>query len=263
MILRCGDSHSQCLSSRQTLGWPHQFLEHKRCCQSQISALLSSASARQQILCSWNSLSTQAGRIHLQSVTGPLRMSVSHSPPCLFSAQVPLSVLKQTAKALLPFSSTPTALAATEDHYCRKHVHFLYSVASPENLGWHCWFWCSMREELLLGELHWITARTFSWLSGFCLSNTRYNLHGCSSKIEFHSSWSLEAGKREKWQAQHFWVFALLQNRLSISNPRLKASLPLNSEFLQFLIVVTDTKKRHSNVPERYPDFSSFLFVEK
>lgn len=104
MILHCGDS--QYLYCRQTLGWPHHFLKHRPCCQSQIPALLSSASPRQPVLCSWNSLPTQAGRIHLQSVTGSLGMSVSCSELCLFSAQVLHSLLTQ-AKALFSFSQHP------------------------------------------------------------------------------------------------------------------------------------------------------------
>lgn len=94
---------SQCLYCRQTLGWPYQFLEHRPCCQSRIPALLSSASPQQPVLCSWNSLPTQAGRIHLQSVTGPLGMSVSHSPRCLFSAQVLHSLLTEAnCKSTIP-----------------------------------------------------------------------------------------------------------------------------------------------------------------
>lgn len=38
MISHC--EGSQYLYCRQTLGWPHQFLEHRPCCQSWIPALL-------------------------------------------------------------------------------------------------------------------------------------------------------------------------------------------------------------------------------
>lgn len=52
---------SLCLYCRQTLGWPHQFLEHRPCCQSQIPALLSYAPHQQSVLCSWN-LPTHTGQ---------------------------------------------------------------------------------------------------------------------------------------------------------------------------------------------------------
>lgn len=113
--------------------------------KSWIPALFSSASPWQPILCSWNSPLPQAGRIHLQSVTG----SLSHTSNYVRSLHrfSTLSLLKRTAKALFLFSLTPTAVAVTDEQ-------FLYSVVSSENLCWHCWFWCFTREQILLGGLH-------------------------------------------------------------------------------------------------------------
>lgn len=203
MILRCGDSHSQCLYCRQTLGWPHQFLEHK-----------TAVKAKSQHYCLLHLLNSpffalgthcphRLGGFTCKVLLVPLGWG-SHTPHHVCSLyRFSSPYWSKLQKHYTPSAQHPWLLAATEDHYCRKHVHFLYSVASPENLGWHCWFWCSMREKLLLGELHWITAMTFRWLSGFCLSNTRYNLHGCSSKIV--SQLLIFGGRKEgKWQAQHF-----------------------------------------------------------
>lgn len=156
--------------------------------KSWIAALFSSASSRQPVLCSWNSPPMQAGRIHLQSVTG----SLSHTSNYVRSLHrfSTLSLLKRTAKALFLFSLTPTAAAVIDEQ-------FRYSVVSSENLCWQCWFRCSTREQILLGGLHWITAMIVIWFSEFCFSSTKYHFHGCSSKRSFTA---LDLGRQERGQ---------------------------------------------------------------